>query len=84
MLDLGGRPHWAKNFDEGAARIAALYGEDLDQWRAVRDGADPEGMFVGPWHREKVLGGGDRLALEEVEVARTAARDGGVRVEGSV
>ncbi|EEY15728.1 D-arabinono-1,4-lactone oxidase [Verticillium alfalfae VaMs.102] len=31
-----------------------------------------------------VLGGGDRLALEEVEIARTAARDGGVRVEGTV
>ncbi|KAM0283522.1 hypothetical protein ACHAQH_002473 [Verticillium albo-atrum] len=84
MLELGGRPHWAKNFDEGAARIAGLYGGELDEWQAVRDRADPEGMFVGPWHREKVLGGGERLALEEVEVARVAARDGGVRVEGSM
>ncbi|KAM0323147.1 hypothetical protein ACHAQA_008997 [Verticillium albo-atrum] len=86
MLDLGGRPHWAKNFDEGAARIADLYGADLDDWRAARDAADPEGMFVGPWHREKVLGSssGEKLALEEVEVARSAARDGGVRVAGSM
>ncbi|KAK2059398.1 L-gulonolactone/D-arabinono-1,4-lactone oxidase [Colletotrichum caudatum] len=87
MRDLGGRPHWAKNFESGAAAVAASYDdgaeEDLRAWRAVRDAADPEGMFVGPWHREKVLGAGPRFALEEVEVARTPARLwGGVTVEG--
>ncbi|KAK2040320.1 sugar 1,4-lactone oxidase [Colletotrichum somersetense] len=89
MRDLGGRPHWAKNFESGAAAVAASYDdgakEDLRAWRAVRDAADPEGMFVGPWHREKVLGAGPRFALEEVEVARAPARLwGGVTVDGVV
>ncbi|EFQ32681.1 sugar 1,4-lactone oxidase [Colletotrichum graminicola M1.001] len=86
MRDLGGRPHWAKNFGSGAEEVAASYdGADVRAWRAVRDGADPEGMFVGPWHREKVLGAGPRLALEEVEVARVPERfRGGLRVDGAV
>ncbi|KAK1585311.1 sugar 1,4-lactone oxidase [Colletotrichum navitas] len=86
MRDLGGRPHWAKNFGSGAEEVAASYdGADVRAWRAVRDGADPEGMFVGPWHREKVLGAGPRLALEEVEVARAPARFwGGLTVDGVV
>ncbi|KAK1957453.1 L-gulonolactone/D-arabinono-1,4-lactone oxidase [Colletotrichum sublineola] len=85
MRELGGRPHWAKNFGEGAEAVAASYdGADLRAWRAVRDEADPEGMFVGPWHREKVLGAGPRLALEEVEVARRPARGGGLTVDGVV
>ncbi|KZL80272.1 d-arabinono- -lactone oxidase [Colletotrichum incanum] len=83
MKDLGGKPHWAKNFVESEA-IEAFYGKDLQKWRSVRDEADPEGMFVGQWHREKVLGKGPRLALEEVEVERAAARGGGLRVAGVV
>ncbi|KAH6686930.1 D-arabinono-1,4-lactone oxidase [Plectosphaerella plurivora] len=84
MRDLGGRPHWAKNFDEAGDRIQAFYGDDLRAWRDVRASADPEGMFVGPWHREKVLGGGERLPLEEVEVAREPARAGGLRITGAL
>ncbi|GKT96369.1 D-arabinono-1,4-lactone oxidase [Colletotrichum tofieldiae] len=83
MRDLGGKPHWAKNFVESEG-IEAFYGNDLQEWRSVRDEADPEGMFVGQWHREKVLGKGPRLALEEVEVERAAARGGGLRVAGVV
>ncbi|KAJ9155557.1 D-arabinono--lactone oxidase [Pleurostoma richardsiae] len=72
MRDLGGRPHWAKNFDCTGKEIEAMYGEDLAAWRRVRDGADPEGMFVGSWHRKYVLGDGEVLPLEEREAERVA------------
>lgn len=82
MRDLGGRPHWAKNFNAGAADLEAMYGEDLVAWRRIRDEVDPEGMFVGSWHREKVLGDGPKLPLEEVEDGRTKVRGWGWRVFG--
>lgn len=64
MKDLGARPHWAKNFLADKADIEGMYGEDLQRWRKVREEVDPEGMFVGPWHREKVVDG-PLLPLEE-------------------
>jgi D-arabinono-1,4-lactone oxidase len=89
MKDLGGRPHWAKNFSSTAKEIEAAYGDNLLQWRKVRDQSDPEGMFVGPWHRNLVLGGRsqehERLPLEEDEVDRSkAAAGGGVLWSGRV
>jgi len=52
MRDLGGRPHWAKNFAyRGQAEISALYGEDMDKFMQVRNDVDPDGMFLGEWHR---------------------------------
>jgi D-arabinono-1,4-lactone oxidase len=53
-----GRPHWAKNFskDVSASDIEAWYGDDLTLWKKQRDMADPEGIFVGSWLRENVLG----------------------------
>ncbi|KAI8249164.1 putative D-arabinono-1,4-lactone oxidase [Colletotrichum sp. SAR 10_77] len=83
MEDLGGKPHWAKNFLASEA-VEDFYGRELTEWRSVRNAADPEGMFVGQWHREKVLGKGPRLALEEAESGRTRTRDGGVEVSGVV
>lgn len=83
MREMGGRPHWAKNFDATRAQLEEAYGEDLDTFRGVRDEADPEGMFVGPWHRERVLREGQKLALEEVETWRGKHTDGGVLVYGS-
>jgi D-arabinono-1,4-lactone oxidase len=83
MKDMGGRPHWAKNFATTRPELEALFGKDLDQWRRVRDEVDPEGMFVGPWHRERVMAQGPKLPLEEVEISRQKAADGGVLVTGS-
>ncbi|KAL8413705.1 hypothetical protein RB594_005090 [Gaeumannomyces avenae] len=82
MRDLGGRPHWAKNFR--FADMESLYGDHLRRWREVRDRADPDGMFVGAWHRRFVLGQGEPLPLEEVEVERRAVDSNGVRVFGTV
>ncbi|KAK3935238.1 D-arabinono-1,4-lactone oxidase-domain-containing protein [Diplogelasinospora grovesii] len=55
MRELGGRPHWAKNFTASTDELQALYGEDMRQWRAVHDAVDPDGMFVGPWQRRYLL-----------------------------
>ena len=49
MRELGGRPHWAKNFDT-SKEIPDMYGSDMDQFMKVRNEVDPEGMFLGEWH----------------------------------
>ena len=84
MKDLGGRPHWAKNFGIGGPEIEGMYGKQLEQWRDVRNEVDPEGLFVGEWHREIVLGRGERLACEEWERGRRPAREGGMVIDGVV
>ncbi|KAL5087370.1 D-arabinono-1,4-lactone oxidase [Trichoderma cf. simile WF8] len=55
MKDMGGRPHWAKNFETYSAEIETMYGGDLDKFRHIRDVADPNGHFLGPWHRDRIL-----------------------------
>lgn len=91
MRDLGGRPHWAKTFTVSPDEFGTWFGEDWRHFCRVRDEADPEGMFVGPWHRRYLLGeetgaggGGEikRLELEEVGFVREPAREGGFRVFG--
>ncbi|TVY52341.1 putative D-arabinono-1,4-lactone oxidase, partial [Lachnellula suecica] len=47
MKELGGRPHWAKNFEVGADEIREMYGQDLEEWKGIRGEVDPEGMFGG-------------------------------------
>jgi D-arabinono-1,4-lactone oxidase len=84
MKELGGRPHWAKNFDTTGQDIEEMYGDKLIEWRKIRSEADPEGMFVGEWHRRYIMGDGPRLALEEAEVERKKLWSGGVKVTGAV
>lgn len=55
MKDMGGRPHWAKNFETYSTEIETMYGGDLDKFRHIRDVADPNGHFLGPWHRDRIL-----------------------------
>ena len=82
MKELGGRPHWAKNFECTGKEIEAMYRDKLSDWRKVRGKHDPEGMFVGQWHRKYIMGDGPRLALEEVEVGRSKLWKGGMKVHG--
>lgn len=84
MKDLGGRPHWAKNFECTGKEIEGMYGERLEEWREVRGENDPEGMFVGDWHRRYIMGDGPRLALEEVEIGRRKLWRGGLKITGVV
>ncbi|KAK0613076.1 D-arabinono-1,4-lactone oxidase-domain-containing protein [Bombardia bombarda] len=90
MRDLDGRPHWAKSFDVSSDEMAAWYGPDFWAWRAVRDGADPDGLFVGPWHRRYLLsaqkhGAGpdlEPLRFEERGFDFLPAKDGGLIASG--
>lgn len=84
MKDLGGKPHWAKNFTVAWKEIEEMYGDDLTAWRTVRSSCDPEGMFVGEWHRQVLLGEGPRLLLEEQETGREKLWKGGIRVHGMI
>jgi len=82
-----GTPHWAKIFlHEDAASLHDS--DDVTRWRAVRDQVDPDGMFVGEWHRRHVLGGvhkgSQTLPLEERMVRMEPARGGGLLWEGEV
>ncbi|KAK3394408.1 D-arabinono-1,4-lactone oxidase-domain-containing protein [Podospora didyma] len=85
MRDLGGKPHWAKTFAVSTAEFQDWYGDDFTQFQRVRDQVDPDGMFVGPWHRRYLLGGStqtadgvaQRLPLEEVGFATEPAKAGG-------
>lgn len=79
MRDMGARPHWAKNFQTlGPTELQKLYGDDMNEWMAVRQEVDPEGMFAGEWHRrnlpldptEETPDGNGRLSLLERECAR--------------
>ena len=83
MKELGGRPHWAKNFSTVShADFEEMYGEKLQQWRSVRSEVDPEGLFAGDWHRRNLLEDGNALTCEEREAYRIEALDGGWDWEG--
>ncbi|ORY67614.1 D-arabinono-1,4-lactone oxidase-domain-containing protein [Pseudomassariella vexata] len=83
MRDMGGKPHWAKNFETEGQVIEDMYGEALTRWREVRDEVDPQGMFAGAWHRRYVLGSGAKLELEEIEVGCEKKWSGGVTYLGT-
>ena len=87
MKELGGRPHWAKNFSQVTSQDTMEMYPEMSEWLRVRDEVDPEGMFVGDWHRRHVLQGGDDkglLPLEETEVRREPATGGGVNWAGEI
>ncbi|KAK5103828.1 D-arabinono-1,4-lactone oxidase [Lithohypha guttulata] len=51
MRELGGRPHWAKNFlYTDREHISTMYADDMQKFLAVRNESDPDGMFLGQWH----------------------------------
>ncbi|OAL05045.1 D-arabinono-1,4-lactone oxidase [Phaeosphaeriaceae sp. SRC1lsM3a] len=82
MKQYNGRPHWAKNFEHvDHAYLSSVYGADLDDYNHVRSEVDPEGMFLGAWHRRTILPSKTEmplLPLEEKEVVRRDRRSGGV------
>jgi len=82
MKEYNGRPHWAKNFRAvDNAYLSSIYGEDLDEYIRVRNEVDPEGMFLGAWHRRTLLPSKTEMPLfplEEKEVVRRDRRTGGV------
>lgn len=55
MLDMGAKPHWAKNFRlKGCQELRGMYGQDLEDWLKVRKMVDADGVFLGEWHRRNL------------------------------
>ncbi len=52
-LQLGGRPHWGKMFGVGTDQLnwSALYGKDLDAFRAIERDMDPQRVFLNEFTR---------------------------------
>jgi len=46
VKELGGRPHWAKAFDQEGFRLEDLYPRTAAKFREVRAQLDPEGLFL--------------------------------------
>ncbi|KAF2431407.1 D-arabinono-1,4-lactone oxidase [Tothia fuscella] len=83
MKEMGGRPHWAKNFTyTSRSDIEEMYGEDLKEWRRVRRDVDPNGIFVGQWLRRNVVEApekeGELFLCEETELGVRNRVTGGV------
>ena len=86
MKEMGGRPHWAKNIHTVTKDdIHNMYPE-INDWLRVRNEVDPEGMFVGDWHRRLLIpdDDGKRLPNEERNVKIETAKAGGVNWTGHV
>jgi D-arabinono-1,4-lactone oxidase len=92
MREMGGRPHWGKNFSRGTAReeLHELHETEMDDWLKVRNEVDVDGLFVGEWHRRNLplpSGASSKerdlmdkdpfLPLEEREVARHRFKERG-------
>ncbi|KAB8068535.1 L-galactono-gamma-lactone oxidase [Aspergillus leporis] len=64
MREMGAKPHWAKNFKVTGLELQTLYGKDMDEWSKVRQEVDPDGMFLGEWHRRNLaLTGGENETI---------------------
>ena len=87
MKEMGGRPHWAKNFTTVTKMdVIAMYPE-IHEWRRIRDEIDPDGMFVGDWHRRLLLPdweGSSTLPFEEEKVSAKPAKYGGLEWSGQI
>ena len=86
MKQYGGRPHWAKNFSTVTNEdLKSMYSSNLRKWLAVRKEVDPDGLFVGAWHRKYLLGEHEKepaTEFEEEELSRQPASDGGMTWHG--
>lgn len=79
MKELGAKPHWAKNFSfVDRNDIESMFGENLDAYLKVRNETDPDGVFIGAWHRRYILPASQpAFPCEEKELTRTKAANGG-------
>lgn len=55
MRHFAGRPHWAKEHTCGVDELRTLY-PHFDDWRRVREQADPEGVLVNAYVGRHLLG----------------------------
>ncbi|KAL8675572.1 MAG: hypothetical protein Q9168_000084 [Polycauliona sp. 1 TL-2023] len=87
MRELGGRPHWAKNFSTVTKEeIHAMY-PHMKDWLRVRNEVDPNGLFVGDWHRRLILPNDrdeEHLLFEETASRVEPAKTGGLNWFGQL
>lgn len=77
MRDLGARPHYAKNWQFTSSEyMTSAFGEDMKKWASVRNEADPEGMFLGEWHRQSLGLETAEASLAEHETRRGKGKPG--------
>ena len=59
---------------------------ELNEWLRIREEVDPQGMFLGEWHRRLLFleNDGARLPLEEEEIGTSLVSDGGLMWHGRV
>lgn len=80
MKEMGGRPHWAKNFAHVTREDVYRMYPEMDDWMHVRNEVDPDGMFIGDWHRRLLIPQGQdvsNLPLEERITSTTIAKASG-------
>lgn len=80
MKELDGRPHWAKNFSTVTREEMHTMYPEINEWLRIRNEMDPDGMFVGDWHRRLLLPedeGKSTLQLEEKKLKIKPATGGG-------
>lgn len=87
MKELGGRPHWAKNFSTVTKdELYTMYPE-MGHWVRIRNEVDPDGMFVGDWHRRYLIPEEEEkpnLPIEEKRLEIKPAKGGGVNWVGYI
>ncbi|KAL9625395.1 MAG: hypothetical protein Q9160_000458 [Pyrenula sp. 1 TL-2023] len=78
MREMGAKPHWAKNFrEESGRKLPQMYGKDMEEWVKIRNDGDPDGMFIGPWHRRNLcLGTPSSSSVEECKLGEESFPDG--------
>ena len=87
MKDLSGRPHWAKNFTDVSSQEFHVMYPELPEWLRIRNEVDPEGMFLGDWHRRYLLSAessAPAFSLEEKRIATESLPSGGIMWHGEV
>lgn len=66
MMELGGRPHWAKNFVRPTSSDFWKMYPDMEKWVKLREQLDPDGVFKGEWLERNILNGPEaQKAIEE-------------------
>ncbi|KAL7271393.1 D-arabinono-1,4-lactone oxidase [Rhizina undulata] len=56
MKEMGGKPHWAKNFiTVSKDELSSMY-PHMEDWVSLRNQIDPEGMFASDWLKRNILG----------------------------
>lgn len=83
MKQMGGRPHWAKNFSTVTREEFHNMYPGMGDWTRIRNEVDPEGIFVGDWHRRLILPE-KTFPLEEKKVGIKQASGGGKNWYGEV